>query len=118
MKPEVQITVYDNGDTYYHIPGKTAITNAGLVTNLPCYHREDGPAVIKRDGYLAWWRFGKRHRFDGPAIVDGGYSKKWFLFGKQIDEKKYAAWCSKNGIDFTTMTEEDEFLITMKYGKD
>ena len=33
------------------------------------YHRSDGPAIIRRNGDLEWYRNGKRHRSNGPAII-------------------------------------------------
>jgi hypothetical protein len=44
-------------------------------------HRENGPAVICKDGYTCYKIYGKMHREDGPAIIypDGGES--WFLNG-------------------------------------
>ena len=34
-------------------------------------HRDNGPAVIKEDGTLEWWKNGKLHRLshEGPAII-------------------------------------------------
>ena len=50
-------------------------------------HREDGPAVEKYNGAMAWYVNGKLHREDGPALVnvDGhfhfGIEKKWLING-------------------------------------
>ena len=49
------------------------------------YHRSDGPAVERVDGYKAWWINGKRHRIDGPAIEMADGHKEWYLFGEQLD---------------------------------
>ena len=32
------------------------------------YHRTDGPAVQRPEGYKAWYLNGERHREDGPAV--------------------------------------------------
>jgi hypothetical protein len=41
-------------------------------------HREDGPAIIMKNGYQAWYKEGKYHRDGGPAIITKSGSKKWF----------------------------------------
>ena len=33
-------------------------------------HREDGPAIVRMDGSMAWYRNDLRHREVGPAVVD------------------------------------------------
>ncbi len=37
--------------------------------SLGILHREDGPAVVWRDGFQEWYCNGERHRIDGPAVV-------------------------------------------------
>ena len=44
-------------------------------------HRNGGPAVIKKDGYMAWWVAGRRHRSDGPAMIYADGSTEWFMCG-------------------------------------
>jgi hypothetical protein len=34
------------------------------------FHREDGPAIIYKDGSRQWWNNGYLHRIDGPAVID------------------------------------------------
>ena len=46
-------------------------------------HRENGPAVIHRDGYQAWFLDGKLHREDGPAVIGSNNQEEWFLNGKR-----------------------------------
>jgi hypothetical protein len=41
-------------------------------------HREDGPAIIRDDGYKSWWINGKLHRTDGPAIEWPNGTKCWY----------------------------------------
>ena len=41
-------------------------------------HRNDGPAVIHKDGSKHWYKNGKRHRIDGPAIEWGNGAKEWY----------------------------------------
>ncbi len=69
-------------------------------------HREDGPAIIRKNGdkewfingkhhrdndlpaiedatgYKAWYMNGKRHRLNDPAIIYQYERKEWFLNGK------------------------------------
>lgn len=60
-------------------------------------HREDGPALIDKEGNKYWWQNDKKHRLDGPAIEfhdgkveywidDVHYSKESYL--KKIEELK------------------------------
>ena len=46
-------------------------------------HRDDGPAVIDTDGYQVWYKNGKRHRDDGPAVIVSDGSKVWYKNGKR-----------------------------------
>lgn len=46
------------------------------------FHREDGPAVEKVNGYKEWRMYGKRHRTDGPAVEMSNGSKQWWINGK------------------------------------
>ena len=75
-------------------------------------HREDGPAIEHKLGYIAWYFEGKKHRLDGPAITWKDGTKKWYLNGElhredgpaciKSDESK--EWWL-NDVQFT----EDEF---------
>jgi hypothetical protein len=68
---DVVVKIHDNGDKEYRLG------------RLP--HREDGPALISRTGYRAWYINGIRHREDGPAIEGPGEYKSWYLNGRFID---------------------------------
>lgn len=46
-------------------------------------HREDGPAVVSKNGDLEWYVNGLRHREDGPAIMRINGRKEWWLNGKR-----------------------------------
>lgn len=48
-------------------------------TDLTCYHRVNGPAIIWKDGTKEWWVEGKRHRIDGPAIIHSGREEEWWI---------------------------------------
>ena len=45
-------------------------------------HREDGPAVMWRDGSLEWYHNGLRHREDGPAAEYADGTRLWYLNGR------------------------------------
>ena len=45
-------------------------------------HREDGPAVVWRDGSLEWYHNGLQHREDGPAAVWSDGTRLWYLNGR------------------------------------
>ena len=40
-------------------------------------HREDGPAIYRKDGTKEWHIKGKRHRLDGPAVVAPEKEEYW-----------------------------------------
>jgi hypothetical protein len=58
------------------------------------FHREDGPAFIRNDGYQAWCIEGVFHRLEGPArIWPSGRKEYWIKhkeFSKQDWEKEVA----------------------------
>jgi hypothetical protein len=80
------------------------------------FHRDNGPAIIRKDGMKIWyqndeisreggpaityldgsqeWRInGSFHRLDGPAIIWKNGDKKWYIHGTEIlnptDEEKW-----------------------------
>jgi hypothetical protein len=55
-------------------------------------HREDGPALIQKDGKQYWLQNGKLHRSNGPCVVYplSIVEPKFFLEGKLYkDEEEY-----------------------------
>jgi hypothetical protein len=72
------------------------------------YHREDGPAIICRDGYTCYKIKGLFHRVDGPAIIYSDGTESWFLNGllhrvngPAIEKSnRYKAWYL-NGIQYS-----------------
>jgi len=51
------------------------------------YHRLDGPALVSKGGYKAWYVNNKRHRFDGgPAVEYSNGHKLWYVNGVFIME--------------------------------
>lgn len=45
-------------------------------------HREDGPAIITRDGSKKWYIDGKLHRENGPAIEWSSGKVEWHINGE------------------------------------
>lgn len=56
------------------------------VDSLGQLHREDGPAVIEKNGHKEWYKNGKRHREDGPAREWSNGQKEWYINGKEHRE--------------------------------
>jgi hypothetical protein len=61
-------------------------------------HREDGPAIVFRSGYEAWWLNGKLHREDGPAIIYSNGEKSYWLNDKQYTEDAFKTIQFFNGV--------------------
>lgn len=60
------------------------------------FHREDGPAIIYKNGRKEWWIDNKLHRMDGPAIEYEGRMKIFFINGDVYWEDEY--WQKVNEI--------------------
>ena len=60
------------------------------------YHRTDGPAIERANGYKKWYINGKRHRTDGPAVEHENGYKEWYIDGIQMTEKQFNAWRAEN----------------------
>jgi len=60
-----------NGDKFYYFNGK--------------FHREDGPAIERRDGTKAWLLNDNYHRINGPAIEYANGEKSWWYYGEWIE---------------------------------
>ena len=58
---------------YYN--SKTGLTKWYLNGQL---HREDGPAIIDKDGNQYWYLNGKKHRINGPAVILANGTRYWF----------------------------------------
>ena len=50
-------------------------------------HRENGPAIIWKDGSTFWYLNDQCHRIDGPAAEYSNGVKLWFIHGEEIDCK-------------------------------
>jgi hypothetical protein len=53
------------------------------------FHRTDGPAIERHNGYKAWYKNGKRHREDGPAIIYSNGDGYYYLNGKEYSKEEY-----------------------------
>jgi hypothetical protein len=94
VKSKIQ---YYNGYIVHKENGPAVISREGSVHwylngNL---HREDGPAIVQFDGTRRWYINGKPHRTDGPAIIWQNGIKNWYLNGKQYTEKQYSKLIKK-----------------------
>lgn len=47
------------------------------------FHREDGPALVYRDGTEEWYENGYKHRKGGPAYSDGYGRQEYWLNGER-----------------------------------
>jgi hypothetical protein len=47
------------------------------------FHREDGPAIEKKNGKKFWLLNGKYHRKNGPAIDNGNITNQWWKNGNR-----------------------------------
>lgn len=45
-------------------------------------HRNDGPAILDKDGNKVWMSHGRRHRVDGPAVELSNGTRAWFSRGR------------------------------------
>ena len=52
-------------------------------------HRLDGPAIEYIDGEKSWYVDGKRHRTDGPAIEWSNGDKSWWVDGEYLTEREF-----------------------------
>ena len=52
-------------------------------------HREDGPAVIGKDGTKEWLINGKLHREDGPATIWSNGRKEWWLNDSSVSKETW-----------------------------
>ena len=53
------------------------------------FHREDGPAIIHKDGSKFWYKEGQRHREDGPAAIWEDDEKEWWLNGYKTTREEW-----------------------------
>lgn len=63
------------------------------------YHREDGPAVTRYDGAKYWYKNGKCHREDGPAIIFKDGNKEWWLNNERYAEETFKKKLFKHNLN-------------------
>jgi len=66
------------------------------------YHREDGPAVERKNGYNEWYKNDKCHREDGPAIERPDGTKRWYykgFFVGQEDKPDPTLWARLTSVE-------------------
>jgi hypothetical protein len=49
-------------------------------------HRENGPALITKEGDEHWFEHGRRHRIGGPAVVTRNGAEQWWLHGIRAED--------------------------------
>ena len=76
-------TIYNNGDIHW-------------INEKEELHREDGPAIERKDGTNIWYLNDKRHRIDGPAY-DVPLGTSWWINGEHHREDGPAIEWNANG---------------------
>jgi hypothetical protein len=66
----------------------TRATNGGTRVSLRdnLLHREDGPAMVRVNRTLCWYREGKLHRENGPAVARNDGKQIWYREGMRHRE--------------------------------
>lgn len=77
-------------------------------------HREDGPAIIYKNGSVAYCKNGKFHREDGPAVINAHGFVQYWKDGKLSNEDGPAV-VYMNGeveywIDGVSLTSADKLM--------
>ena len=52
------------------------------------WHRDDGPAITRSDGYEVWCQHGELHRDDGPAVTRPDGTEQWYQRGQLVDPQQ------------------------------
>ena len=73
-------------------------------------HREDGPAVIFKNGHTEWYKEGSLHREDGPAIIRTNGDKYWYIHNEDITFE-VIQWAEHCNIDLDNMSESEKLLL-------
>ena len=62
-------------------------------------HREDGPALIFRNGAKKWYFNGKKHRIDGPAETYPNGVRHWYINNMNVSIE-VERWLVENNIRY------------------
>ena len=73
------------------------------------YHRNDGPAIIYKEGGEEWVNHGQLHRTDGPAIEGPDGYVRWNIYNQQFT---FEDWLKAN----TEISEEEKVMLKLEYG--
>lgn len=72
------------------------------------YHRDDGPAIIWKDGSEFWYQYDRCHNINGPAARwTESNSVSWHIDGMKIS---FEEWCKR-----TSRTSEEALFLKLKY---
>ena len=105
----IETLFYKNSDGKYHREDGPAIIWKNGTQEWFLHgkrHRTDGPAIVYADGTEAWYLHDKRHRTDGPAVIRPDGTKEWYLNDRRLEFKKYI-----NKIYPTNCPEKTMFII-------
>lgn len=78
-------------------------------------HREDGPAIICKDGSRSWYFNGRLHRTDGPAI-EWSNGCSWWIDGCELTEDEFNHYVHPDCefmINGKSVTREDFFTFNI-----
>ena len=76
-------------------------------------HREDEPAIISPDGSEMWWVNGKRHREDGPAVIRTDGSQEWWINGFIFNDE-VTQWMKQHNVNWP-WDEETQVQFTLTF---
>ena len=68
---------YDNGDIIY------------FKKNTNIIHNSYGPALIREDGYKAYYINNEWHRLDGPAIIFSSGEERYYINDEYLTKKEF-----------------------------
>ena len=71
------------------------------------FHRLNGPALERADGFKCWYIKGKNHRTDGPAVELSDGSKYWFIDGEHYS---FDEWLNK-----LQVSDEEKIMLCLKW---
>lgn len=62
-------------------------------------HRINGPALIRMDGHMVWYRNGKWHNEFGPAVIWADGTEWWFIDGEFYSKLEFKQYKIKSFIN-------------------
>ena len=88
------------------------------------YHRDEGPALISKDGGKIYFKHGKQHRLEGPAVVFtfNKLNYQYMINGKEIHKEKAKFPLFNNGkiinnVRLDRQAIVEAMLFDREYGK-